>query len=241
MRHAQRVGTVLFLLVAGLVSTIAIAQEKKPENPAPAPQAQAGSATGLGFDGGTGILMMEQIQKELELNAEQVEKLRTIQREVGDQMRGLYEGLGDLKVEERPARYKAVQEKMREIGKASQAKVAEVLQPAQAERLKQINLQLQMRRGGYLLSADVISKALDMSDAEREQFLERERKVGEELRDKIAQAQSEARGKLLEGLSAEQRAKLEEMLGKPFEFQWGQGAAGGQSAKPEGRAGEEKK
>jgi Spy/CpxP family protein refolding chaperone len=241
MRQLQRVGTVLILLVAGFASLKSSAQEKAAQNLAPIPQAQPWQAGGFGFDGGTGLLMLDQIQEELGLSAEQVDKIRKIQSEVGEQMRGLYDGLGELKAEERPARFKAIQEKMQEIGKASHAKIAEVLKPEQSERLKQINLQLQMRRGGSLISAEVVAAALELPDAERDMLREREQKVAEELRETIARAQLEARGKLLESLTPEQRAKLEEMQGKPFEFKWVQRGAGGQPAPAGSGTDEEKK
>jgi YD repeat-containing protein len=229
MRHTQRIGIMLIWLVAGFASTAASAQEKTTPNPAPGRPANAGA---IEYDGGTGLLKVEQIQKELQIKPDQLEQLLTILRETGEQVRGLYDGLGNLTEEERRARFDTMNEKMKEIGKATLAKVKEVLQPQQLNRLNQIKLQLQMRRGGGMVSPDVVATALGLSDADREKLRQREHEVAAELREKIAQLQQEARAQILESLPADQRAKLDELLGKPFEFQWGPGAIGGQPAQP---------
>jgi Spy/CpxP family protein refolding chaperone len=227
MRPIQRVGTVLILISAGFTSAKTSAQEKAPPN-----SPRAGQAAPVDYDGGTGLLKVEQIQKELKLDPEQVASLLTILRETGEQMRGLYEGLGNLTEEERRARFESMNEKIKEIAKSTLAKVKEVLQPQQLDRLNQIKLQLQMRRGGGMVDADAVSAALELSDADRNKLRERERKIAEELREKIAQLQQEARAQVLETLTPEQRAKLDTMLGEPFEFQWGQKGLGGPPAQP---------
>jgi len=234
MCSLKRVGMVI-LLVAGLSSSWAQAQDNPPQRG----RFQGGFGQG-GFGGGgeaTGLLMMEQVQKELELVDDQLEKIRTIQREAGEQMRGMFEGMRDLSDEERRERFTAMQEKMQEANKATAAKVDEVLMPHQRDRLKQIGLQMQMRRGGGAANADAVARALGLTDAQRDELREKEQKVAADLRAKIEAAQKEARGQLLEVLTAEQRAKLEEMLGEPFEIQFGQAGPGGRRG-GQGRGGE---
>jgi Spy/CpxP family protein refolding chaperone len=94
------------------------------------------------------------------------------------------------------------------------------LLPHQLERLKQIDLQVRMQqRGEGGISSRTVAEALELTDEQREKLEQRAEEVRQELQEKVRQAQVEAREKLLDVLTPQQKAKLEELMGDAFQLQ----------------------
>ncbi len=200
--------------------------------------AQPGGGRG-GFGGGPGmggmmdigLLFSPQVREEIELVPEQEEQLREIGDSMREDMMSMFRDMRDMSEEER----RAASEKMRE---KVDSKLKEVLLDHQYERFNQLRLQSQMQRGAAdALGSGRIRDELGITDEQLEEM----RKVAEtaeaELRTKIQKATQEAREKVLEVLTAEQRAKWKTLVGESFEFQqggWGRGGGFGGPGGPGG-------
>lgn len=104
-----------------------------------------------------------------------------------------------------------------EMRQEVEGRIAEVLTTQQMERLKQINAQQQLSRGGArALLGGPMADALDLSEEQQEMLRERAGELRAEMEKKMEAARAEAKEQLMEILTSEQRAKLDEMTGEPF-------------------------
>jgi len=178
---------------------------------------------GRGFFGGggggdLGLLMRDDVRKELEIVDEQMEKLRDLGSSFRDELRESFSGLRDLDEDERRARFEELREKMETKREELNTKIGEVLLPHQKTRLKQIGLQMQMRsRGTSGLLNDRLAEELGITDEQKERLRAAAEKAREELEEKTNKAREEARDTILSELTADQRKKLEQLLGEDFE------------------------
>lgn len=220
--------------------------EKKPETQGTQPSAppqggqQPGGRQG-GFGGrrggGFNIAMMlgnEQvralIQKELSLTDDQVTKLQALAPQPGG-------GQQDMTDEERAKQREELQKK-----------INDVLNPAQEQRVKEIQLQV---RGTRALTSDEVVKELGLSakqvadieaalDVPRPQQQQGGAQPSDEERQKMMaefqKAREAANAKALAVLTPAQKAKWEKMLGKKFEMPMMGGFGGGRpgGARPGG-------
>jgi len=69
------------------------------------------------------------------------------------------------------------------------------------------------------LSSRTVAEALELTDEQREKLEKRAQEMRQELQEKVRLAQAEAREKMLEVLTPEQKAKLEELMGDSFQLQ----------------------
>lgn len=179
-----------------------------------------------GFFGGGGLIGLvtrEDVQQEIQLVDEQREKVLQLAEEARDEMReemrGMFDQMRDLSDEERRERFGEIRTKMEELNAGVESKLKKALLPHQIERLKQIDFQTRMQsRGEGGLSSRAVAEALDLSDEQREKLEQRAEEVRQELQDKIRQAQAEAREKVLDVLTPQQKAKLQELMGDAFEM-----------------------
>ena len=96
--------------------------------------------------------------------------------------------------------------------------------PHQMERLKQIELQSRIQRqGAGALTSDELAQQLGLTAEQQEQLQARAEEIQQEMEQKVAQFRLEARQKLLEVLTAEQRQKLEALMGATIELPEDQG------------------
>ena len=210
------------------------------------------------------LLMSKQVQKELEIVDEQKEKLQKLadeaMQEMREGMRERFAGLRDLPDEERRAKFDEIRKEMEGRAEKMMKKVEEVLLPHQIDRLKQIQLQMQ---GGSVTSNPKVAEELKLTEEQKEklrkirdELQEKMRGFGEkfrglrdlegeareakikELREEITKLRKEGEEKALAVLTGEQRAKLEKMIGKKFEFDWSQMRRGrGRGGRPGGEGG----
>jgi len=184
------------------------------------------------------LLASEQIQKELELVPDQIEKLGKLRDEMREEFRGLFSGMRDLSPEDREKRMQEVRDKMQAAGEKMSKEIDKILLPHQKERLQQIRVQ--MLGGRALADAEVI-KALGLTEAQQkkltaigEKTREKMREMFSGIRDLEPEARREAFAKIREDmtklrenaqkeaqavLTPEQIKKLEKLRGEPFEFQ----------------------
>jgi Spy/CpxP family protein refolding chaperone len=174
---------------------------------------------------GGGVMMLlqnEKVQKEIDLDADQKEKVQALVKEQQEEFAASRESMRDLSQEERMT-------KMRENMEKTQKKVEGVLLPKQLARVKQISLQMQlsMMPGMVLANPDVV-KELGLTEDQQSKVKtinEDARKAMSEMftpgqqpdREKMAQARKDAETKLMDVLTADQKEKLEKMKGEKFD------------------------
>ncbi len=180
---------------------------------------------GMFFRGGKLMLLRaEAVQKELKLTDEQKELLR----DVGEELREKMRSLRDVDREQRAA-------EMQKIFRTAEEMVDAILEPEQAERLNQIQLQATLRfaGAGVFLRPDV-AKKLGLTDEQKEKIeqivqetridFRRMREMSPEqrreffrgLRERMRKAREEAISKVMAILTDEQKETWKKMLGAPF-------------------------
>jgi hypothetical protein len=190
-----------------------------------------------------GLIQTGEVQREIELSADQEEELRTLRETVQDEIRNemgdMFRGMRDLSDDERQARFNEIRTRMDELNKGVETRLQKVLLPHQFDRLKQIDVQARVQRGGAAaLTEGELAETLGLTEAQREQIRERSEQVQQDLNAKIQQLRLDARKQLLEVLTTEQRAKLEGMMGAEFavpEPQFGPPGRGGRFGADGGR------
>jgi Spy/CpxP family protein refolding chaperone len=184
-----------------------------------------GGGFGGPFGGGgmLGLVMREEVQQELQLVDEQRDQVMdaadTARDQLREEMRDLDNQSRDLSEEERRQRFDEIRGRAEAMNADLEGKLKKVLLPHQFERLKQIDVQVRVQqRGASALSSGDLAEALSLTDEQREKLEKRAEEVRQELQEKMRQLQAEARDKMLDVLTAEQRAKLEQLMGDIFEL-----------------------
>lgn len=150
------------------------------------------------------MLRLEHVQDELELGAEQREKLKRVFQQHDEQARKAWEGLRDLPMQERLKKSAEIRQKSAERLEDLRKQALDVLLPEQRDKLKQIVFRMQAQ---VALANPRLLDQLGLDD-EQKAALERLR---DELAAKTRQLQREIVEKSLEVLTPEQRQQLEEM------------------------------
>lgn len=177
-----------------------------------------------GFFGGGGMLALiqrEDVQQEIQLIDEQRDKLEDVvadaRQRIGDEMRDAFAGMQDLSNEERQERFQEIRTRFEKLTKESDADLKKVLLPHQFDRLKQISVQQRIQQqGSSALTSGDLAETLDLTDEQREKLEQRAEEVQRELQEKIAKLRLEAREKMLDVLTPEQRTKLNSLMGDGF-------------------------
>lgn len=222
-----------WLLSLALLSAVAIGATPATLFAQPGQDRGRGGPGGFGgqFGGGggtLGLVMRDEVQEELQLVDEQREKVAAATEEardkMRDEMRDVFSQMRDLSDEERRAKFDEIRGRMETMNADLDARLKKMLLPHQYERLKQIGVQSQLQqRGASALSSGEVAEALKLTDEQREKLEQRAEEVQQELQEKTRQLRDEARNKMLEVLTPEQRAKLDELMGEQFELPEGEG------------------
>lgn len=222
----QRLFRLMAPAVAGLIVAVAVAEVAS---------AQGRGPRGRGFGGGgtssLNLLNLEQVQKELELVDEQKTQIKEVAEKIREQFREAFSGLRDLNEEERRAKFTEMREKMEKQTADLRKQVDEILLPHQRDRLKQIALQV---GGDAAISGDEVAKEIGLTDDQKEQLTkardEMRSKFGEVFadfrdpdkrdaaRERMTKLREEAREAVQNILTEQQKTKLKEMRGEPFEL-----------------------
>jgi Spy/CpxP family protein refolding chaperone len=166
-----------------------------------------------------------QVQEELKLTDEQRDKIKQARDEMTQKVRDLYKSQNVNESDFRK-RQQVYRERIQALSDEAERKAECILSTSQATRLKQIirQAQLSWRSDGIvavLLEKDV-SADIRLMDDQRKQLrqeqadLQRER--AEKVQEFYRQLQEEARERLFAVLTADQRQKLEALLGPKFEL-----------------------
>jgi len=234
MKRASWIGAVV---AASILTFTITGLQAQPPGGRGGPGGAFGGAFGGGFGGpggggAMGMLMREDVRKELELLDDQIAELQKIGEGMRDAMRDAFSGDENVPREER---FQKMRETMEKVQKDIQAKVDKVLLPHQAKRLKQLENQMNMRGGATraLGGGSPIADELGLTDAQKEKIRAKAEQLEAELRQKLAELRNKAQEELLKELTPQQQAKFKDMVGEPFEFQqpqFGRGGPGGPGA-----------
>ena len=191
-------GGVAFLALGFLAGT-GNSQEVQVRQIVPGGQAAATYLVIPGFY----MLASEDVQKELELVEDQMNKLRKIAAEYQEQMRTAWAGVGELPAEQRAAKWKEIQEKTQEMAEAARGKAQEVLLAHQLDRLKKLTVR---SRAQYSLHDPRLQQEIGLDENQRKQLAE----LRTELLRRMKELNDEMLDKVVGVLTPEQSKKLED-------------------------------
>jgi hypothetical protein len=172
----------------------------------------------------------EKAQEDLKLTEEQKEKLEQHLLELAPDAMQFFQGIHDMKGEEREKELNAYRQKSKE---KLAAILKETLTEVQQKRLHQLELQ---QEGAFVLlhGDDEIRRDLKITNEQRKQFMAvvqglqkkiepliKEAESGgdpEEIRPKIMKIRKEHERKVEDLLTDDQRKRWKEMLGKPLDL-----------------------
>ncbi len=180
-----------------------------------------GFGGGAFFGGGglAGVLMREEVRKELELVDEQVADLQKLGEGRRERMGEMFAGLRDI--EDREERGQKFRELMEKAQAELDEEIGKILLPHQMKRAKQLAFQQRLRGGAgrALTGGGSLAEELGISEEQQEKLREANERLEQELRQKVAELRNEAQEELLKLLTPKQQAKFKELVGEPFEFQ----------------------
>lgn len=221
------------IAVASLSLTTSLSAQQDRQEGRRGDQGGPGGRGGFPFFGGggggaLGLLQRNDVQEELELLDDQKKQLTELREKSAEKMREVFGSLRGGEGNER--RGEEMRETFRKLAAETQAEVDKVLLPHQSKRLKQLEVQMQMRGRGVLgaLGGGEVPEKIGISEDQQEKLREKAQELDNELRKKTAELRKQAQDKLIASLSEEQRQQLKEMIGEPFEFkdEPGQGFGG---------------
>jgi hypothetical protein len=214
------------VLALGLIALLA--------GPALAQQQQRQRGQGRGQGGGFGqggigaLLNNESVQKELKMDAGQVDKVKEAVKQVTDKHRDDFAKLRDLSQEERRTK---TQELTRTVSAETRKAVSDILKPEQIKRLQQIELQ---QAGVMAFNQPEVQKALNLTDEQKqkiktigEDFVKEQRELRQpggnpqETQQKMAALRKQTTDKVQSLLTEDQKKSWKELTGEPFAMQAG--------------------
>ncbi len=202
------------LVCAGLIASVSFAQP---------PGGGRGMGMGMG-GGGLALVKGKDVAADLKLTEDQVKKLEELDKKISEKRRtAMQEAQGDRE---------AMMSAMQEIGKETEKGLGEVINADQSKRLKQLQLQSNMKNGGLMavLFNPEVSKALNFNEEQQEQmkgFREDQQNTMREMfqggggdpqeaRKKMQDYTASLNKKIAKMLTEEQNKKLKELQGEPF-------------------------
>lgn len=164
------------------------------------------------------LLDNKDVREELELVGDQLDEFRDAQKELRDQIRDKAKSLAGGKLN--PLEMGNIAKEIAELQKNQKSQLESMLLPHQLERLKQVALQIQMKKRGAAntLLSDKVAEELGIDAAQKKRIEERQKELKKELADRMAKLKEEIREKLLAELTSEQKTKLEELAGDDFDY-----------------------
>ena len=215
-----------FAIGLGIVAALAVAANLQAQGPG-GPGGRGGM---MGGQRGSLLMLLqnEQVQKEIELVADQKEKVTALATETREAMLAKMGDMSNLSQEERRTKMEGMRKEIEEETAKTQKKVEGILLPKQLERIKQIQIQVQ---GAMALSNAEVVKALALTDDQQAKIKtinDDARKAmrdmfsgggppSEEDREKMQKSMKETETKLMDVLTAAQKEKLEKMKGSKFD------------------------
>lgn len=198
------------LLLAGLASAV-LAQ---PPADGPRPPMPGGT-----FGGPLDLLRRQDVRKELELLDDQLQQLEKLGERMRERRREAFSSILASGQEGTRERFDRAREAVEELNAETQRELNQILLPHQARRLRQLELQMRVRRGGLLAIGRDAVRELNVSEEQQAKLREKADQLDQELRKKIAELHRRAEEELLTLLTPAQQLKYRALLGPPFEFQ----------------------
>lgn len=183
-----------------------------------------------GFGGPASLLNLREVQKELRLNSEQIGLIQQLNVELREKGQTLFQNAGSLSREERDKRF-------HEFRSSAEKRVAEILEPKQRARLRQIELQQWGIRvvgrpdvqAELKLTEDqkaMIREAFESERTAMQKAFQEFRSGGQTMTDEQRQAAFARYREMRAGTSAKlsavlteaQKKQLQAMQGPPFTF-----------------------
>ena len=150
------------------------------------------------------------VQKELELLPDQIEKLKQLSKRYWEQQPEFYKGGIDwskLTPEQRTAKWKEVSDRMKQSQDEIRKEIEKILMPAQIATLQ--DLQFRQMATGYLWSPQIAEK-IGLTEQQKSQL----NQLRQEYQEKQAQLMRELAEKQLNILTPEQKEKLKQEVPK---------------------------
>ena len=162
------------------------------------------------------LLQVDSVKQELHVEGEQAAQLESFTLQIRDdfaeEIRQILQSLREANPEDR----RQFREKVGEIAQRINERLDSVLNKEQSDRLKQIDLQLGLRKNGpaAALTSSDIAMALDITPKQKKEL----RAQARESQGSEPQTLAEARQDVSEILTPEQMEKLENLLGPEFDL-----------------------
>ncbi|TWT67004.1 hypothetical protein Pla123a_44330 [Posidoniimonas polymericola] len=200
---------------------------------------------GRGMGGVGTLLMSDAVRDEIALDANQLEELQAMQAEIRDEMRermqGRFQAFRDMSEEDRQTAMEEMRAEMQQVQADAEKRISGVLKAGQMERLKQIELQQQMQRGGsQALLMDSVAEKLGITPEQQEEMRAKAQEEQQKLQEQIQKLTQESRERVLSVLTDAQRAQLKELTGEQFDMpqpQFGRGGQRGANGRQRGPGG----
>ena len=208
----------------GAPAAMVITSEQFGDGPAEM-RIMTGDATGMTFmsDGphfmpmatdGFGLLNNRSVQKDLELVDDQMEQIRSVQKDFDKRIR---DSLGDLKSGRLDlSNIDSLKQTIADMQAQKKEAVNNLLLPHQQERLKQVALQMKMKNRGTANTIGAMAEELGLSKEQVEKMKKRSTELKQEIAEKTAQLRQDAKDELMGMLSPAQRQKLDDMIGDEY-------------------------
>jgi len=164
------------------------------------------------------LLFQPDVKQELELVEEQDEQIRELGKAMRESIRSHFGEIRDLPGEERR---EAIMSYIQKERAKAEDKLEDILLEDQFARLKQLQFQSRVQRGGAnrALQTEELREKLKLTEEQISTIQTTSDKAQSELREKIQQATQEAREKILAVLTPDQLAIFNELAGETFTFQ----------------------
>jgi len=164
------------------------------------------------------LLNNPNIQKDLELIDDQLDRIKEINKDFGkkisEKIKMMRDGDGGIKIDGASSISKLIQD----LKAQQKAEIEGLLLPQQQDRLKQVKLQMQMKNRGTANTLDKLASELNITGEQKKRILARQKELKKELEEKLAKLKEDSRQALLKELTSEQRKKFKEMVGERYEF-----------------------
>ena len=204
-----------------------------------------GMMGGMGGGGVTGLLMMKEVREELKLDEDQVAELEDLGKAMMESMKNMRPqgggGGGGGGQPPNPQDIQAMMAKVQKANEENEAKVEEILDPKQFDRLVGLYIQ---RANLQSLNTKLVATRLGITEEQKTKVAEINKANGEKMRElfqagfgpdareKMGKMRDEADAKIKEILTAKQKEDMEALKGAEFKFpepQWrgGPGGPGG--------------
>jgi hypothetical protein len=167
-----------------------------------------------------GMIHNPDVQKEIELDAEQLDAFKEANAEFQKKMQAQTLDLRNGKIDRE--KMKAMSASIKALQDEQTSRIKKILVPHQLERLEQISTQQYMDSAGTAaaLANKKLAEQLGLSKEQLERIKQRSEEVSKELTEKIEQLKQEGREKILSELTSEQREKITQLTGKKYTFKF---------------------